>query len=68
MFKVISAERAASNKVKEGDTVYLYRGPDYGLTSMDSLLMGEEYIAVTLNKSGSNPFFTMPRADLVTIQ
>ena len=48
--------------------VYDFDGYTYGLVSDDIRWTGKEHIAVTINKSGEGPFFTVPKESLEEIE
>lgn len=45
--------------IEAGTVVHQYHGHDYGAASMDTLVMGEQFMSVSLVE-GETPFFTVP--------
>lgn len=42
-----------------GTEVFRYNGPDYGISKIDTIYLGENYVSVTLVPN-ELPFFTIP--------
>lgn len=52
------------NWVKPRDVVWEYKGDDLGIAQEDSWMHQMKFKAVTRNRDGSGPFFTVPAAVL----
>jgi hypothetical protein len=61
---VLRGDRAATEDLKAGDTIYYCTGSDYGLANDDTLMTGIQHVSMTRDPSGGYPFFTIPREDI----
>jgi hypothetical protein len=61
---VLRGDRAATEELKEGDTVFYCTGPDYGCATDDTVMTSIHHVSVTRDPTGAYPFFTIPREDI----
>ena len=55
------------SEARAGTTVYSCRLGTYGLAAQDTRMTGRRHRCVTLDPEGGYPFFTVPEADLVSL-
>lgn len=58
--KTYFVTEAYRNWVQPKDIVREFKGDDCGIAKEDSMLHGGRFVAVTRNRDGSAPFFTVP--------
>lgn len=59
-YELREANPVDKKRFPKGSTAYDYMGCDYGCSSDDSRILGEEYITITDQADGSGPFNTCP--------